>query len=883
MQHAPTQKGVIHRDIKPSNVMVTEVDGRPTPKVIDFGVAKATEFSLTDQSLGDTGAIVGTPTYMSPEQADPTSMDIDTRTDVYALGVILYELLAGSPPLDASQFKRGALLEMLRMVREVDPSRPSTKVSTSVSLPNIAASRDIDPARLQRALAGDLDWIVMKALEKDRTRRYETANGFAADILRHLASEPVLAAPPSRSYRMRKFVRKNRGTVIAASLVLLALLAGMAGTLWGLVRAERANANLVAKNVEIRRWTGQGSATRLRRHGHHAIETFHTGVSEDALLKNAEFTELRTKLLKQAAGFYAELERLLAGQTDARSRRTLAAGYYQLAELTGKIDTPKESVRVHRKALAMRRELAAEPGADLETRLDVARSLFQTGRQFYLAGDLAESLRFHEEQRDVAARLEAIDPGRAARFLRTQALSRIGIVFDETGKTTEAMEVYREAKAVLQELADAEPANTEYLAELALIHSNTAVMHWVRGRKAEALESLRKALPIQRKIVAADPANTDFRYKLGRSYTLLGMWLQEMVKSQESHEAFREAIEITQKLADDQPAVTAFQFLLAQIYDQRGGFVLFKMGKPTEAPEDYGKALAIYKRLMDGDPTNTDFRYSLGKCSMGLGIALQEMVKLRESQEAFGEALEIAQKLVHDQPAVPHLQVLLAQIYDWRGFLLLRMGKPTETLEVEGKALAIYQRLMAGDPTNMDFQGLFADVQGNRGEALHRLGRSAEALEAIEAALALRVKASEEDTGKNEFNNMRLIGVASTYGGGLVQIGAGRPAEAAADLRHSLELMAKLRPTRPEARFDRTRSLALLAGLGADARSGVTKEEAAAFADQSVAALAEVVKTGWVIPGDLKESDFDAVRDRADFRKLFAEVEAKAEAAAKDK
>jgi len=247
VQHAH-QKGIIHRDIKPSNVMVTEVDGRPTPKVIDFGVAKATEFSLTDQNLSETGAIVGTPTYMSPEQADPSTQDIDTRTDVYALGVILYELLAGAPPLDASQLKRGALLEMLRMVREVDPPKPSTKVSTSEALPSIAANRGTDPVQLRRALRGDLDWIVMKALEKDRTRRYETANGLGTDILRHLASEPVLAAPPSRSYRLRKFVRKHRVGVIAASLVLLLLLAGVTGTTWGLFEARRsARAERVAK------------------------------------------------------------------------------------------------------------------------------------------------------------------------------------------------------------------------------------------------------------------------------------------------------------------------------------------------------------------------------------------------------------------------------------------------------------------------------------------------------------------------------------------------------------------------------------------------------------------------------------------------------------
>jgi WD40 repeat protein len=237
VQHAH-QKGIIHRDLKPSNVLVTEVDGRPTPKVIDFGVAKATEVRLTDLSYADTGAIVGTPAYMSPEQADPSSMDIDTRTDVYALGVMLYELLVGSPPLDARQFKRGAILEMLRMVREVDPPRPSTKLSAAADLPNIAANRDIEPAKLARSLRGELDWVVMKALEKDRTRRYETANAFAHDLQRYLADEVVEARPPSRGYRLKKFVRRHKGQVIAVSLVFFALLAGMAGTTWGLFKAR---------------------------------------------------------------------------------------------------------------------------------------------------------------------------------------------------------------------------------------------------------------------------------------------------------------------------------------------------------------------------------------------------------------------------------------------------------------------------------------------------------------------------------------------------------------------------------------------------------------------------------------------------------------------
>lgn len=248
VQHAH-QKGIIHRDLKPGNVLVTEVDGRPTPKVIDFGVAKATEQKLTDLSFSDLGAIVGTPAYMSPEQADPSSMDIDTRTDVYALGVMLYELLTGSPPIDASQFKRGAILEILRMVREVEPARPSTKLSTADALPSIAANRSLEPAKLTRLLQGELDWVVMKALEKDRARRYESANGLAQDLQRYLANEVVEARPPSRAYRLRKFVIRNKPQVIAAMLVLLALVGGFIGTSVGMMRAEKARYAEVAQRL----------------------------------------------------------------------------------------------------------------------------------------------------------------------------------------------------------------------------------------------------------------------------------------------------------------------------------------------------------------------------------------------------------------------------------------------------------------------------------------------------------------------------------------------------------------------------------------------------------------------------------------------------------
>ena len=252
IQHAH-QKGIIHRDIKPNNVLVAVHDDKPVPKVIDFGVAKATGQPLSDKTMHTLG-IVGTPEYMSPEQATENQLDIDTRSDVYSLGVLLYELLTGTTPVKASGLKQKVLLEILRIVREVEAPRLSTFLSSTDTLPSIAAVRGTEPARLSKEFRGELDWIAMKALEKDRTRRYETANGFAADVQRYLTGEPVLAHPPSAGYRLKKFVRRHKGQVIAASLILLALIGGAIGTTYGVIEAgNRREANSLREQAEYER------------------------------------------------------------------------------------------------------------------------------------------------------------------------------------------------------------------------------------------------------------------------------------------------------------------------------------------------------------------------------------------------------------------------------------------------------------------------------------------------------------------------------------------------------------------------------------------------------------------------------------------------------
>jgi serine/threonine protein kinase/tetratricopeptide (TPR) repeat protein len=809
IQHAH-QKGIIHRDVKPSNVLVAPYDGKPVVKVIDFGVAKAAGQRLTERTLfTEIGSVVGTLEYMSPEQAELNNQDIDTRSDIYGLGVLLYQLLTGTTPFTRERLKQVAFTEMLRLIREEEPPKPSTRLSESRdSLPSISAQRQIELAKLTRLVRGEIDWIVMKALEKDRTRRYETANGLARDLERYLADEPVEACPPSAGYRLRKFVRRNKGRVLATAALMVAVIAGTGAVL---AVQRRANADLAAKNAELadEQATVQARNKELADEqakvearfelAQKAIALFHTGVSEDALLKNAEFKELRTKLLKEAAAFYADLEKLLAGQTDARSRKALAASYFQLAELTAKIGDKKEALAVHRKALAARRELAAAPGADVETRLEVASSLSKMGWLLQTMGNTAEARVAHEEQRDLAERLKTLAPIDAARVMP--------------------------ARAVLPEAAPAETLAT-----------------------ADAV-----------------------RVVLANAHHNIGIVLTSERKFPEDLGSYRTALAIYQKLADANPAFDQYQLCQAGTY-QNIGLALSKSGKPAEALKEYQKSLDIQQKLADANPTVTDLQSDLAVFQLNRGGALLDTGKLEEALTAWRTALPIQQKLVDAHPAVTESQLVLAYSHNDIAAVLSRMGKPAEALKEFQQGLAIMQKLADANPTIPQFQNDLAWGHNQIGRLHAQEKRFTEAFAALDRALAIIQKLADAHPTIPE--HTLVLGQAHAFRG-WAHVRAGHPAEAAADLRRALELWEKGKAADNYTHFERSRALALLAGLAADGKSGVTRAEATTFADQAVASLRDAIKAGWNSPNEFQEPDFDALRGRDDVQKLLAELQAK--------
>jgi serine/threonine protein kinase/Flp pilus assembly protein TadD len=769
VQHAH-QKGIIHRDLKPSNVLVSRLDMTPVVKVIDFGVAKALGQELTDKTLFTGFAqLIGTPLYMSPEQAALSGLDVDTRSDIYSLGVLLYELLTGTTPFDKERFREAGYDEIRRILREEEPPRPSTRISTmGPAAATVTAQRRSDPRKLIQLFRGELDWIVMKCLDKDRNRRYETANGLARDIERYLHDEAVLACPPSALYRLRKFVRRNKR-------VLAPVAAAAAALMIGLVLAVVLLATHAAEMKEEQERTGQeynraekalgqakGNLLRADQNltlALEALDDVYMKDVEDRILRDRHMTQAERASLEKGLRFYERFARQNSGH--AGLERVTAKAYRRAGSLRLNLLDCKEAEAQFTKAIPVFKKLSGQSGKTADFRQELARCFDLLSEARIRAGSTRKAE--PSSRQAVAVWQQLVDDfpkepshrvGFAVSLLR---LGRVLAMLNVSGGREEAEKLIRRALELYKSLAAKYPGNVVYRAELAwTYHELNYYVLCPGGRRREALANQQQATAFYEGLVADSQSNLSYRQTLGDHYLELGHRLNEAGQVTQAEEAYQQGLRTFENLVAESPS-TDYQLRVGLAHSYRGN--LFRNTKRLKnAEQAYRKALDVYTKMISDSSSHHSVMWRLPALARDLAQLLQETGRTVEADAVLRQAAAkcVAALRPYDKwPAdrnLPGDPWEFVNAYQNLGHVLKESSRFQEAAEAYWRALGLWEKVYS-DLHNADlwhWQWLVR-IHIDLGRTLTAAGKLAESESAFRKAAEVQQQQATEFGGKPEY------------------------------------------------------------------------------------------------------------------------------------